>query len=262
MKKNIKLIALDMDGTVLDDKGKLPVRTAKKFKELMDKGIHLAFATGRTHLSAQNVADKAGLSLPIISHNGAKVTDPLQGELLNKKMSHEDAKIILEHSHKNNLYAKAYIDNTMYIKEEDRVSLNFAKNHGIGYKVIGDMGKNVPGGANMIIFIYPEAVKEDYQDIFKDLDISITRSMPTAYEFMAKGCNKGGALKILSEHLGVERDEILAVGNALNDLDMLEYAGTGIAMKNSDPDLLAVWDQVSSFTNNEEGVYEIIKEIL
>lgn len=124
------------------------------------------------------------------------------------------------------------------------------------------MGKNIPGGANMIIFIYPQPVREDYQGIFKDLDISITRSMPTAYEFMARGCNKGGALKILSDHLGVEKDEILAVGNALNDLDMLEYAGTGIAMKNSDPDLLDVWDHVSNFTNNEEGVYEIIKEIL
>ena len=204
---------------------------------------------------------KMGISIPIIAHNGAKATDPLVGELYNNKMSLEDARKILGHADEHNLYAKAYIDNLMYIKEADRTSLQFAKDHGLEYKVVGKLGENIDGDVNMIIFIYPEPIEENYADRFKDLNISITRSMPRAYEFMAKGCNKGKGLKTVAEHLGIKQEEILAVGNALNDLDMLKFAGTGFAIKNSDADLLSVWDNVSEFTNNEEGVYEIIKDL-
>lgn len=261
MAKNIKLITLDMDGTILDDKGNFSNKIALRFKALIDKGIHVAFATGRTHRSAENVMKKMGISVPIISHNGAKIVVPEVGELYNNKMSLEDASAILSYGDTKNVYSKAYIDNMMYIKEADKVSLEFAKNHGLDYKIIGNLGENIPGGVNMIIFLYPEPVEKDYAQIFKDLNISITRSMPRAYEFMAAGCNKGKALKVLANHLGIQREEILAAGNALNDLEMLKFAGTGIAMKNADANLLSVWDQTSDYTNNEEGVYHIIKKL-
>lgn len=260
MAKNLKLVVLDMDGTILDDQGDFSKKTALGLKALIDRGIHVAFATGRTHRSAENVMKAMGISLPIISHNGAKIVVPGLGELYNQKISLEDTRAILNHGMTHNLYTKAYIDNMMYIKEADKVSLDFAKKHGIEHKVIGNLGENIPGGVNMIIFIYPGPVEENYPEIFKGLDISITRSMPTAYEFIAKGCNKGKALEVLATHLGVERDQILAAGNALNDLEMLAFAGTGIAMKNADSNLLSVWDQVSDYTNNEEGIYRIIKE--
>lgn len=261
MKKKVKLIALDMDGTILDDESNFSNQIAQRLKELIDQGIHVVFATGRTHRSAENIMKKMGIDLPIISHNGSKIVVPGRGELLNKKISLEDTRAILQHGLKNNIYTKAYIDNMMYLKEADEVSLQFSKDHGLDYRVVGNLADNIPGGVNMIIFIYPQAVEENYNEIFKDLQISITRSMPTAYEFMAQGYNKGKALKILADHLGVKQEETLAVGNALNDLEMLAFAGTGIAMKNSDSDLLGVWDKVSQYTNNQEGVYRIIEGI-
>lgn len=261
MEKSIKLIALDMDGTILDDKGNFSEKIAFKLKALIDQGIQVVFATGRTHRSAENIMREMGINIPIISHNGSKAVVPGVGQVYNNKMSLEDAKTILSHGHKEGIYSKVYIDNVVYIKEPDKVSLQFAKNHGIDYQVVGNLGQNIPGGVNMIIFIYPAPVEEKYGEIFKDLNISITRSMPQAYEFMAEGCNKGKALKIVADHLGIKSEEILAVGNALNDFEMLKFAGRGIAMKNSDANLLAVWDHVSDFTNNEDGVYRIIEEL-
>lgn len=261
MEKNIKLITLDMDGTILDDNSNFSNKIVLRFKALIDKGIHVVFATGRTHRSAENVMKKMGISVPIISHNGTKIVVPEVGELYNNKISLKDTRAILSYGAANNIYTKAYIDNMMYIKEPDKVSLEFAKNHGIDYKIDGNLGKNIPGGANMIIFIYPDPVEKNYAEIFKDLNISITSSMPEAYEFMAEGCNKGEALQVLANHLGVQREEILAAGNALNDLEMLKFAGTGIAMKNADANLLSVWDHTSNYTNNEDGVYQIIKEL-
>ena len=66
---------------------------------------------------------------------------------------------------------------------------------------------------------------------------------------------------MVAEHLNIERNNILAFGNSLNDLEMLKYAGIGIAMKNSDISLLRKWDNISRYTNDEEGVYHIIKGI-
>lgn len=85
--------------------------------------------------------------------------------------------------------------------------------------------------------------------------------MSTSYlvEIMGKGVSKGTGLKILAEYLGVDKKDILAIGNSLNDLEMLQFAGTGIAMKNSDDMLLEKWKHISKYTNNEEGVYNIIK---
>lgn len=261
MTNKIQLVTLDIDGTILDDAGNFSSKTVRELKALIDRGVQVAFATGRTHRSAENVMKKMGISVPIISHNGAKIVVPEAGELYNEKMSLDDTKAILSYSFENNLYAKAYIDNMMYIKEADKVSLAFAKNHGLDYKIVGNLGENIPGGANMIIFIYPEPVEKNYLEIFNHLNISITRSMPEAYEFMAQGCNKGKALEILANHLGVEREGVLAAGNALNDLEMLQVAGVGIAMKNADANLLSVWDHVSDYTNNEDGVARIIKEL-
>ena len=113
----------------------------------------------------------------------------------------------------------------------------------------------------MILSVYKQLPEDDVDFIFKDLNITTARSTPYVIEFMAKGSTKGRSLELLANHLGIKKENILAAGNALNDLEMLEYAGTGIAMKNSDFNLLERWDVISQYSNNEEGVYNIIKDL-
>lgn len=261
LKDSIKLIALDIDGTLLDDSGNISDNTMKKLNELIERGIYIVLATGRTHKSADNLQRAFALDVPIISYNGGRVILPTTGEIFSSKISLENAIKILKYAEKNNAYIKAYIDDIMHIKEEDEVSTRFAKRHGIEYKVIGELSENIKEDVNMIVFFEEEEDSHDAIALFGDLDVSITRSMPLAYEFMSKGSTKGTSLKILAEHLNIKREEILAIGNALNDLEMLRFAGTGIALKNSDAALLEQWNNISEFSNNEEGVYWIIKDI-
>lgn len=261
MKRPIKLIALDIDGTLLDDGGNISPNTNSKLKELIEKGVHIVLATGRTHQSADNLQKRLSLDVPIISYNGGKVTIPSRGEIFDSKIPAKDALKIIEYAEENNVYAKVYIDDVMYISEEDQVSINFAKNHGIDYSAIGKLSSNIQQDVSMIVFIEKNEGLNDIETLFGDMNVSITRSMPQAYEFMAKGITKGSSLKILSDYLGINREEILAVGNALNDLEMLKFAGLGIAMKNSDHVLLKSWDIVSEYTNNEDGVFQIIKDL-
>lgn len=261
MKIPIKLIALDLDGTLLDSNDNISPNTNLKLKELVERGIHVVIATGRTHRSADNVQKRFSLDVPIISYNGGKISIPSKGELLNNKIPKADAIKIIQYAEGNNIFAKAYIDDVMYLQEDDERSVSLSRRHGIEYKVQGSLSQIINQDVNMIVIMDRDKACPDIDGLFDDMDLSITKSTPWAYEFMASGCTKGRSLEVLSKHLGIEREAILAVGNALNDLEMLQFAGTGIAMKNSDSDLLEVWDNLSDYTNNEEGVYQIIKDI-
>lgn len=234
MKKPIKLVALDIDGTLIDDEYNVSKNTIEAIKFLVNKGINIALVTGRANKAANKVENQIRIDLPIISHNGEE----------------------------HNIYTKIYIDDIFYVDVENEVTKYFAKNHGLEYKVVKKLGEDVIEDCNMVLLIYDEDINQEEIDRFKDLDLDITMSTPYALEFIPKGVSKGNGLKKLSEILGVSREEILAVGNSLNDLSMLQFAGTGIAMKNSDEILLKLWNRVSEFTNNEEGVYNLLKELL
>lgn len=261
MKGSIKLIALDIDGTLLDDNGNISNNTVSKIKELIDRGIYIVLATGRTHKSAQNIMNMMEINVPIISYNGAKITLPTVKDIFHSKMSVKDALKIIEYAEDHNVYLKVYINDVLYTKEYDEASINFAQNHGIEHEGIGQLSKNIREDVDMIVYIYKSIANENVAKVFNGMNITITSSTPRVYEFMANNCTKGIGLRRLSEYLCINRSEILAIGNALNDFDMLEYSGIGIAMKNSDFHLLNIWDSISKYTNNEEGVFQIIKDL-
>ena len=125
-----------------------------------------------------------------------------------------------------------------------------------------------------------EGIKENpYLIVFKDsldkintikekirielkLPISYTMSTPNSLEFMAEGVSKASSLEYLTNILNIKSDETLAIGNSLNDLDMLRWAGIGIAMKNSDHSLLEKWSSMSEYDNNNDGVSYILDDFL
>lgn len=255
------MIALDIDGTLLDSKGKISSRTRKKIESLIEKDKYVALASGRASKAAANIKEELSLDLPIISYNGSALH--LQGgeKVLDRKIPLEDALEVIEFAENKGIFVKAYIDDLFYIEKDHKLIKAFSQYQNIGYRVVGKLSEYIKEDVNMIVFIYDELSSVDLDMLFKDLAVTTARSTPFVVEFMAKGATKAAALKLLASHLGIKKEEILAVGNALNDLEMIEYAGTGFAMKNSDPDLLKKWDRVSDYSNDEEGVYHIIKDL-
>lgn len=262
MKKQIKLIALDIDGTLIDDNFNVSNNTIEAIKSLIDKGIYVALATGRAHRAADNVRKQTGIDLPILSHNGGKIILANGKEVSNIKLPISMVKNIIRYSEENEIYIKIYVDDIFYVNVENEITKYFAKNHGLEYKVVNKLSEDIIEDCNMVLLIYDKPVDIGERNRFKDLNLNITMSTPRALEFIPSGVSKGNGLKKLAEILNIDRKEVLAVGNSLNDLSMLEFAGTGIAMKNSDENLLKQWNNVSKFTNNEEGVYNILKKYL
>jgi hypothetical protein len=95
-----------------------------------------------------------------------------------------------------------------------------------------------------------------------NIDVSYTLSNSTSIEIMKKSTNKGKAVKILAQNLNIKIENILSIGNGLNDLEMLNFCGKGIAMKNSDIFLLKKWKKISNYNNNKDGVFHILKKHL
>ena len=258
---DIKLVALDIDGTLIDDDLQVSSKTKKAIKDLIHKNIHVALVTGRPYRAADSIRKKLGVDIPIVAHNGGKVIIPSQGEVLNRKIPLTEARKVIRGGEKRDLYMKVYTDDVLYIKERDEASLAFSVSHDIEYKVVGKLSENIHRDVNMIVIFYKDPSDRIIEKELKDIGVTITTSTPGSIEAIPKGISKKEGLKVLAKHLGIHKGEILAIGNSMNDFEMLRYVGVGIAMKNSDRSLLSKWDSVTEYTNNEEGVYHIIKHI-
>jgi 5-amino-6-(5-phospho-D-ribitylamino)uracil phosphatase len=259
--ENIKMVAIDIDGTLLDDDLSISDKTSDKLKELKARGMEIVLATGRTYISAYNIMKKLGIETPTITENGSRLTIPSEGQVYKKSISLEDALEVIKFAERNDQYVKAYIDSVMYVKQEDDYSREFIKAHGIELKEVGKLSENIDRDVDMIVLILDKIYEGELDEEIKKMNVDVTMSGRYSLEFVPKGATKENALKFLAKELEIKREDILAIGNGLNDFEMIEYAGIGIAMKNSDPNLLAKCKEVSEFDNNEEGVYNIIKDL-
>ena len=262
MKQDIKLIAIDIDGTLIDDNFTVSENTIDTIKALKEKGVEVSLVTGRAHCGAKKVMNQIGVKLPIISHNGGKVTLEDGKVILNEKFPISYIDKVLDHGEKNDIYMKVYIDDLFYVTVESELNEWSAKNHGMDYKIIENFNKEILEDINLLIMFYDYEIGEEHLEEFGHLNVEVTTSMPRAIELIPKGVSKAMGLRQLKKHLNIKQEEILAIGNSFNDLSMLEFAGKGIAMKNSDPILLNSFDNISEFTNNEEGVYKILREYI
>lgn len=259
--KDIKLIALDIDGTLIDDDLKVSKNTKNIIEELKARGIEVALVSGRAHGAAKLIMDQFDIDLPIISHNGGKVTLANGEEIKNEKFPIECVDEVLEYARDHDLNAIAYIDDLFYTTVNSKENDRLVEKYGVDFKLVDSLDKEVVDHINLLLLYLDEDVTREDIEKFRNLECETTNSIPGTLEFIPEGISKAEGLKSLKNHLGIKRENILAVGNSLNDLSMLEFAGEGIAMKNSDKLLLENFHRVSEFTNNEEGVYRILKEL-
>lgn len=259
--KNVKLVALDLDGTLLDDHLDVSLRTKETIKNLVNRGIFVALVSGRMLKAAELVSRKLEMDIPIVAYNGAKVFIPEKEEIYCKKIPLSEALKVIKYGEERDLYVKVYIDDVLYIKEPDNESIAFSKSRNIDYKVVGKLSENIKEDVNMIVIYYKENRNGVIDEKLKDINVTVTTSLSNSIDVVPKETSKDKGLLMLAEYLSIKRENILAIGNGINDLEMLEYAGIGIAMKNSEQFVLDRWDNISEYTNNEEGVYHIIKQI-
>lgn len=241
MKKEIKLIALDMDGTLLEDNHDVSEPTKEAIKQALAKGIHVVLSTGRSLATCYPYAEALNLPSYLITANGGEIYTADQ-ELLEQHLLPTE---IIESMW--NLGKDTGVD--MWMIATDGVYRNDSVPENLKDHSWLKFGCNTTD-QNKLDFMIKELSH------MKGLEL--TNSLPTNIEANPAGVSKAAALHFVCGRIGITMEEVMAVGDSLNDIKMIQESGVGVAMGNAQEAIKNVADFVTD-TNNDNGVAKAIK---
>ena len=274
--KRVRLIALDMDGTLLSgDHQTVPRENIDAIRRADAAGIHVCICTGRMLEDASDFITSLQLPCMIIACNGTRISDgPLpKGHILYRRsFEPQDAKRVLDLVLPYRIMINGFEDgrvNTVafapdqhyHLTDRGLIDANYgekaiyeAAQRGIMKFYISADGY---AGANTSKHI--EDARKAIKNAFPELQI--TQSAPGNIEIMPKDANKGTALAFLAQSLDLKREQVMAMGDAENDLSMLEYAYHSVAMANGTEKIKSVC-RYQTMSNDECGVAKMIDRVL
>lgn len=260
---DIKLITIDLDGTLVHG-DTLPERNVRALKRVQELGVTVAIATGRMHTSARRFVGRLGIDgdTPIVSYNGAMVRLPDAPEpMLHVPVPAELASEIVQFCVEQRFHLNYYLDDVMYMTHIDHWAWLYYRRTGDLARPVGDL-RQFAGTAptKLLIQCRPAEIDRllpELQAQFSDR-IYVTKSMPEYIEFLNKDASKGHAVEWLAAHLGVAREQVMAIGDNLNDEPMIRWAGVGVAMPKAHP----LTREAAQFVpgHEEEGVAEALEK--
>lgn len=266
MKKNIKLIAFDLDGTLLDSQKRLSPRNESALQECVRRGIYLVPCTGRIWAGVPDfIREMPGVRYAITG-NGAVLEDVVEHRVLDeKKLSWEKALEILKLGRDAGVMYDAYVDGQGYGETHFMNDLNSYGIEPAIQKMMWLTRKPVPDVLEVVGRLRKPVEKVNY--FFRDFelrlrmkemllargDVAVSASYTNNLEINELGATKGEALLRLASYLGLDPGETMGFGDGENDLTLMRYAGIGVAMANGMETVKAQADYVTE-TNDEDGV--------
>jgi len=261
-----RLIAMDLDDTLLTDELTVTEPTRQALHQAIAHGVHITIATGRMFDSAQKIARQVGLNVPIITYQGSLIKNLLDEKVLYERSIPSDvAREIYDYCQESGLHLQSYIDDKLYVAEDNDKIRGYAKQSNIPYTIEPDFLRIIehPKQTKMIIIDEPaklDALMPELRERW-GAKVHLTKSKPNYLEFLHLEGTKGHALRFLADHYGVPIDETIAMGDAMNDYEMIQAAGLGVAMSNAVPALKEIADFVT-LSNNEDGVKHVIEKFV
>lgn len=282
----MKLIASDLDGTLLNERGAVSEKNAAAIKKALEHGYHFVAATGRSWDAASKPLQAVGINCPIISLNGAALYDERGNLLESIEMKREVAEKVLSVCREGDMYLEFFTNRGIFSQSREYflevlVDIMQSANPNLTAEEIREY-------AHLRFQYEPVEFIDDYSEIFAmdDLEIykilgfsgdpdilsdvrqaleeetalTITSSGDINLEFNDPKAQKGIALQKLAERLDIPMQDVVAVGDNWNDVSMLKMAGLGVAMGNAADGIKEIADDVTT-SNNEDGVARVIEEV-
>lgn len=280
MRRPYKLFATDMDGTLLNNKKEISQGNLEAMRDLYNKGIEVAICTGRHFYSTKQYLKKLDFPCWIVNNNGSVLRNKDKEILSVKYIKQEALQEIINLLEEKNIYYHISDEKYNYIQNRSErikkihdymIRIKKAKFKAVWYPTYTVLFSRVykkvnynsfaqNGGKISSIFVIcdnPERksrIKEELKDI-KDIDIS--SSGKNNIEILDKEATKGHSLKNLTSILNISSKEVIAVGDNYNDLTMIQYAGLGVAMENSEMEIKKNADWITK-SNEDDGVANLI----
>ncbi|HHT46541.1 MAG TPA: HAD family phosphatase [Firmicutes bacterium] len=255
-----KLLALDLDHTLLNKDNQISSRNIEAIRAVVDRGVMVTLATGRMFLSALPYAEELGIDLPLITYHGALIKQAGSGQILKHcPVPFEMALEILRLGEESNFHLNLYFNDRLFVKEENDKTRYYQQIASIPLETVGDLSSFLLQKGlepTKLTIINMDGRLGEIQQILEKKfkpHLSILQSRPFFLEITHRDATKGQALDFLANKEGILSEEIIAMGDSYNDIDMLQYAGLGVAVANAPREVQNVAD-VITLSNVEDGV--------
>ena len=274
MEYKIKMIGVDLDGTLLTDKKELTGRTRKALSRALEQGVVVLVATGRPWLGVpEELRAFPGMRYALTS-NGARIIDTVENRVIEEHLLSPDlAKKALEICGKYDTLQEVYFDGQGYAPADKMACVEkyhknpsmceYMRKTRIPVKDIFELVEKENRGLDKVQALFADMGERSqaWRELKKDRGLELVGSLQYNIEINAAGVNKGTGLVNLGRLLGIRREEIMACGDGDNDEAMLREAGFGVAMANAEEQVKAAADYVT-LSNEEDGVAAAIEKFV
>lgn len=267
-----RLVATDIDGTLLDSSSRLRPRVRKALDRARERGVKVIIATGRRLRATLHIAREAGIGGPLVLNNGALVYDPDTGETLDHRpipvpTARRAIRLIQAYGLGATLYhhVPEGPDIAYEIEGNDPLFREMLDRNQGSIQQVPDLSEFCAQPPDKILAFGPEGK-------IRAICADLTAHLPDAQNLLAldgtgiwfaevfsRSASKATGIQAVARRLGIKPSEVIALGDGFNDLEMIEYAGLGVAMGNAVPELKAIADLVTA-TNDEDGVAQVLEE--
>ncbi|MEH7108310.1 MULTISPECIES: sugar-phosphatase [Bacillaceae] len=265
-----KLVAIDMDGTLLNDRKEVTNEVKDAIQAAKARGVKVVLCTGRPIVGVHSFIEDLKLNEEddyVITFNGALVQNTHTNEVVSQtSLTYGDLKVLYDLSKQIQSPLHFFDSDNLYTpnKEINRYTVHEAYMNQIPlhYRTLDEVPEDMmipkvmfidePERLNKVIANIPNSFKEQY---------TMVQSAPFFLEILHPTVNKGNAVKQLAEKLSIKREEVICIGDGENDLSMVEYAGCGVAMGNAEPSVKKA-AEFQTLSNNENGVAYAIEKLI
>lgn len=268
----IKLVLIDIDGTLVRDDKTLPAENEEAIKEALQSGVLVTLVTGRNYGAAKEIIDKLQLDVPVVLQNGAFIYRPYSGEVIRKVgLSGDVAKRVIHLCRQEGIFYILYRDflmqKDMLIDQDyDGPFSMYLKRNAVRLDRVEDVTSFISGevaevallgNEDRILRVLRQLGDGDNFTVIK----SLTREDEAFYEIFGPKAGKGEALSYLCQHFGVSPEEVMFIGDAYNDIDIMPLVGFPVAMENAVEEVKKFAKAVTK-SNNEGGVAWAIRHFV
>lgn len=253
------LLVCDMDGTLLNSRHEVSPQNREALQRFVDLGGWFTVATGRMETSVQPYLAELPVNVPAILYNGALIHDFAKQETLYQMWLPDELKGVIGELQLvfHDLGIEVYANGRVYFVQQNEQTRQHAQKENFDVRTF--CLTEIPKPWQKVMLVWEPELLQDMKFYLSERIglLQLVFSEPQFLEILPAGCSKGEALQQLMKRMGISRSEVVAIGDNLNDLELLKTAGTGVAVDNAHPELKSI-ATFCCVDHNQHAVAEVI----